>query len=87
MAQGRCIVCKEPGRRLVLVGRKTGPIVCAKHESTVRIGAQVAGAATKAGVIAGLEAARPGLYQSLAEAYWTIKKVVSGSGPSSSTDG
>lgn len=69
-----CIVCGKPGRWISLVGEnRVG--VCSRHEQAVRAGASVTGAALKAGIIAGMEAARPGLYESLAKAFWTIKDV------------
>lgn len=79
MAQGRCIVCKAPGRRVVLLGKRTGPVVCSRHERSVRLGATVAGAAAKAGIVAGLETARPGLYENIAKVYWAVREVVADS--------
>lgn len=70
-----CIVCGKPGRWLSLVGEnRVG--VCPAHAETVRVGASVTGAALKAGVIAGMEAARPGLYETLAKTFWTLKDAV-----------
>lgn len=70
-----CVVCGKPGRWLSLVGEnRVG--VCTKHEQTVRVGTAVTGAALKAGVIAGMEAARPGLYETLSKAFWTVKEAV-----------
>lgn len=70
-----CIVCGKSGRWLTLVGQnRVG--VCAAHEDKVRIGTSVAGAALKAGVIAGMEAARPGLFETLGRTFWSIKEAV-----------
>jgi hypothetical protein len=71
-----CIVCGKPGHWVSLVGEnRVG--ACSKHDKTVRVGSTAVGSAIKAGVIAGMEVARPGLYEQMANAFWTIKGVVS----------
>lgn len=71
-----CVVCGKPGRWLTLVGdNRVG--VCSAHAETVRVGATVTGAALKAGIIAGMEAARPGLFEQLAQTFWTVKGTIS----------
>lgn len=73
MAQVRCVICKAPGRKVPLVG-KAWVAACSRHEKAVSTTTAVGGAALKAGIIAGMEAAKPGSYSSLQKVYWAVRE-------------